>query len=154
MKKVLWAQVGATVILICSLVFLHFRLSAVGMLDGSVLLLLGFFIGVITYCYVMVGLAFAGRKDLLEHPIWRKMPLLTLGLAVVSFILFVFLFMYFYNNDLGNPFVFLLGIVYFVIVYFLFILAMVYFFSEQKEKVVHRTYFIAILLVVLAFFVV
>lgn len=153
MKKIVWLQIGATVIFVCSLVFLHLRLSAVGVMDGSILLLLGFFVGVITYCYVMVGLAFMARKEFLKHPIWRKLPFLTLSLAVVSFVLFIFLFVHFYNNGLDSPFVFLLGIVYFVIVYFLFVLSMVYFLSEQKEKVVHRAYFIALVPVVLSFFI-
>lgn len=146
-------QVVATVLFISGLVLLHFWLMDVGFPDRPGMVLLGFFLGVITYSYVMIGLTFRWRKDFLYHGIWEKLPLLTLSLAVVSFILFVFTFVHFYNNGVDSPFVFLLGIVCFVFVYFLFMLALVHLFSEKKERVVHRAYLIAIIPIVLALFV-
>src|SRR5699024_9849680 len=103
MKKVSWLQVVATILFISSLAGIHMYMEKQSWLDNQVSMLFivsGSMIVTITYGYVMLALLFMKNKKLVYHAWWRKLPALSLGVGIISFTGFIFLFNMFLSE--GN----------------------------------------------------
>src|SRR5690625_3052311 len=120
----------------------------------SLYILGGIFFLVITWIYVTFYFQYKKHPKLLEHKIWRYMPVVIFLVGLISMILFIILvtigpFLDWLGQ--GSWFLYII-LVYAMILYYIFIITVVQKFNENKQNVFHLSYTWALgLLIVIAF---
>ncbi len=120
----------------------------------SSLMIMGFIIAIVGWIYVMLYLQLKKKPDLLEHPIWGKMPFIIFGIGLLAFILFIV------SADMGplnslitaNRSLLYVFIMFFVLLLFLFVMSLVHKLSESKHNVLNHTLFATIALLIITLF--
>lgn len=147
-KKVRILQVFLSIIFLIILLLLNFLLNKYGLpVNPKHMLYLsnGLFFIIISYFYILIGLQFKVNKTILKHKCWSKLPFVTLCVSSLLFIIFIISYNTFSVTSKVESFLILIGIVFFVLLYFVFILSLLNMFNKNKEKVIHYTYLWALI---------
>ena len=97
----------------------------------------GLFFIIISYFYIVIGLQFKVNKTILKHKCWSKLPFVTLCVSSLLFIIFIISYNTFSVTSKVESFLILIVIV--------FILSLLNMFNKNKEKIIHYTYLLALI---------
>lgn len=97
----------------------------------------GLFFIIISYFYILIGLQFKVNKTILKHKCWSKLPFVTLCVSSLLFIIFIISYNTFSVTSKVESFLILIVIV--------FILSLLNMFNKNKEKIIHYTYLLALI---------
>lgn len=104
------------------------------------------------WLYITLFLQFKKYPNWLEHAIWNRMPLLLFIVALISFVAIMIGPVFDWLAETWNGFLYVL-LMYFFTLFFLFLMTMVHKMSTNKENVIHSTFAIAAIVLLIGMFI-
>lgn len=120
----------------------HKWMIKVGIQPGNLLPLGIVFFLIITWLYTTILLQQYKYPELLEHKVWRKLPILVTIvslLSLVGFIILATMGSLLDWIDQAHWTIYIL-LTWALILYYFFIMSLVYMFSDNRKQVIHHTY--------------
>ena len=121
--------------------------------DGTAKLIAVILFALVSWIYITFYLQIKKHPNLMEHRIWKTMPIILFIIGFLSFVVFLILAMtpLFDSLDQWRGLVYVI-MTYSIILLFLFIMSLVHKFSESKHNVLHHTYAWTLAVLIVAIF--